>query len=92
MRLVPGSTPDETVVRWTADGKALYVGKYAEVPMRVDRLDVATGRREPWKTLGPSDMTGAIQISQIAMTGDGKAYAYSTRRMHSHLFVIEGAR
>jgi hypothetical protein len=43
-------------------------------------------------TLGPADLTGAIQISPIALSDDGKTYAMTARRMASHLFLVQGAR
>jgi Tol biopolymer transport system component len=92
-RPVPGATPDDAVVRWSADGKSLMiVSLWSDVPVKIERLDLATGRREPYRTLGPADMTGAIQISPIALSDDGKSYALTARRMASHLFLVQGAR
>ena len=92
-RPVPGATPDDAVVRWSADGKSLIVvSLWSDVPVKVEKLDLATGRREPYKTLGPADLTGAIQISPIAVSDDGKSYALTVRRMASHLFLVQGAR
>ena len=62
-RPVPGATSDDFVVRFGADGKSLIVvSLWSDVPTKVEKLDLATGRREPYKTLGPADLTGAIQI------------------------------
>jgi len=92
-RAVPGTTPDDAVVRWTPDGKSLLVmNLYSEVPLRVEKLDIATGRREPYKTLGPADPVGALQIYPIALNDDGRSYAYTVRRQASHLFLVTGAR
>ena len=92
-RPVPGATPDDAVVRWSADGKSLIVvSLWSDVPLKVEKLDLATGRREPYKTLGPADLTGAVQISPIAVSDDGKSYALTVRRMASHLFLVQGAR
>ena len=92
-RPVPGATPDDFAVRWSADGKSLIVvSLWSDVPAKVEKLDLATGRREPYKTLGPADLTGAIQISPIALSDDGKSYALTVRRMASHLFLVQGAR
>ena len=92
-RPVPGATPDDAVVRWTRDGKSLLVSSlYEDVPLRVEKLDIATGRREPYKTFGPADPIGAIQIYPIALNDDGKSYAYTVRRQASHLFMVSGAR
>ena len=92
-RPVPGATPDDFAVRFSADGKSLIVvSLWSDVPVKVERLDLATGRREPYKTLGPADMTGAIQIAPIAVSDDGRSHALTVRRMASHLFLVQGAR
>ncbi|MCA1580880.1 MAG: protein kinase [Acidobacteria bacterium] len=90
-KLIPG-TEEDTVVRWTPDGKALLVGRAWEVPQSISKLDVATGRREPFRPFGPPDLTGALAIIPIAISDDMKVYGYATRRMHSHLFLVDGAR
>ncbi len=91
-RQVPGAIPEDTVIRWTPDGRALLVSSRSDVPARVERLDLSTGRRELFKTLGPADLTGVLQIAPIAISDDGKSHAYSCRRMTSHLFLVGGAR
>jgi eukaryotic-like serine/threonine-protein kinase len=91
-RVVPGAAADDAVIRWSPDGRSVFVGRLSEVPQRVERLDLATGRREPFRTLGPPDLTGAIQIGPIAIGDNTRVHAYSVRRMHSHLFLVDGAR
>ena len=89
---VPGTIADEGVVRWSADGKALLVANFSSVPTVVEKLDPTTGRREPYATLGPSDLKGALQISSIALSDDGRSRAYGVRRLASHLFLMSGAQ
>jgi Tol biopolymer transport system component len=91
-RQVSGAIPEDTVIRWTPDGRALLVSSRSDVPARVEKLDLSTGRRELFKTLGPADLTGVLQIAPIAISDDGKSHAYSCRRMTSHLFLVGGAR
>jgi hypothetical protein len=92
-RPVSGATDGDLVVRWTPDGKALLVTSlWSDVPARIERLDLATGRRDPYQTLGPADPTGAVQVAPIALSDDGKSHAYGVRRMASHLFVLTGAK
>ncbi|MCM3875681.1 MAG: protein kinase [Thermoanaerobaculia bacterium] len=91
-RPVPGATPEDQAIRWSADGRFVIVARGGEVPARVERLDVATGKREPLRTLGPADLTGVLNVGPFAFTDDGRGYAYSCRRTVSHLFLVEGAR
>ena len=74
-RSVPG-TKDVDLVRWSADGKSIFAVETGSIPARVVRVDVATGRREIWKTLAPPELAGLIDISPVMMTPDGKAYVY----------------
>ena len=91
-RPVAGATPEDAVIRWSADGRFLLVARGGEVPAHVERLEVSTGKREPLRTLGPVDLTGVLSVGPFAFTEDGKGYAYACRRTVSHLFLVEGAR
>ncbi len=91
-RPIPGTKAGDTVIRWSVDGRSLFVAFWSEVPARVERLDVATGRREPFRTLGPTDLTGVLQIGPIVLSEDTQSHAYAVRRMLSHLFLVQGAR
>jgi eukaryotic-like serine/threonine-protein kinase len=91
-RAVAGATSEDQVVRWSIDGRSALVANGRVVPARIERLDLATGRREPLRTLGPSVLTGVLQVGPFAFSDDLKSYAYACRRMSSHLFLVEGAR
>jgi serine/threonine protein kinase len=89
---VPGLTPDDQVIRWNADGQSVYVYRPANVPFRLERLDLASGRRVLVREVAPADRTGVLYGLGAALTDDTKSYAYSYQRMTSQLFVVEGAR
>jgi Tol biopolymer transport system component len=91
-RKVPGTTAEDTVIQWGADGRSLVVYRGPQVPVRAERLDLSTGKREPLKTFGTADMPGALHIGTFVLTDDGKSYAYSYESMLSQLFVVEGAK
>ena len=91
-RIIPGLTDDDEISRWSADGKSLFVFRHGELPAKVVRLDLATGKREPWKEIMPNDPSGVVTITPILLTPDGKAYAYSYPRILSQLFLGEGLK
>jgi Tol biopolymer transport system component len=91
-RPVPGATGGDSVIRWSVDGRSILVARSGEVPARVERLDVAAGKRELMRTLGPANLTGVLSVGPFAFSSDLKSYAYACRRMSSHLFLVEGAR
>jgi Tol biopolymer transport system component len=89
---LPGLTPDDQVIRWSIDGSSVYVYRPAIVPFRLERLDLASGRRVPVREVTPADRTGVLYIQGAALTDNTKSYAYGYQRMTSQLFVVEGAR
>jgi Tol biopolymer transport system component len=91
-RPVAGATSEDAVIRWSADGRSLLLWRSGEVPARIERLELATGKREPVRTMGPADLTGVLRVGPFAFSGDSRSWAYACRRMASHLFLVEGAR
>jgi dipeptidyl aminopeptidase/acylaminoacyl peptidase len=89
-RVVPGSEPGDRPVAWSADARSLWLFRRGEVPTNVFRLDIATGRRELWKTLVPPDPAGVYSIIEFCITPAGDAYFYSYRRLLSQLFLVTG--
>jgi dipeptidyl aminopeptidase/acylaminoacyl peptidase len=91
-RPLPGVTPDDVPIRFTADGKGLYVQRGPGVPAHVDVLEIATGKRRPWKELTPPDPAGVLAIGPILLSDDGQSYVYSYRRTIDDLYLVEGLR
>ena len=91
-RPVPGLSPGEWPTQWTADSKSLYVYRRTDLPARVYRVDLASGRRELWKELGPADPAGVTGLGHVLVTPDGRAYAYNFRRALSDLYLVEGLK
>jgi hypothetical protein len=83
---------DEDVIRWSPDGKSLWVLKTNELPARVERLDLATGRRELLEEITPLEKAGMLSIISVSLADDPKAYAYIAWEYSSRLFSIEGAK
>jgi hypothetical protein len=91
-RPVPGYEDDDVVIRWADDGHSLFVFKRNEIPARVFRLDIETGKRTPWLELMPADPAGVTRIPSIAMSADGRSYAYNFTRELSDLYLIHGLK
>jgi len=87
---IPGMAAGEQPLAWTDDGAALYVAGSA-VPIVITRLDLATGKREPWKTITPSDAAG-LRYATLTITPNGKYWALSTAKLLTDLFVVDGLR
>jgi dipeptidyl aminopeptidase/acylaminoacyl peptidase len=83
--------PNEFAVGFSGDGKGLLV-EASGVPMKISLVDLATGRRVPFKEIAPADPAGVQSIPNIRFSADGKAYAYSTLRVLSDLYVVDGMK
>ncbi len=91
-RSLLGVEPGENPILWSADGESLYVYRSRESPARVFKVNVATGRRELWKTIAPGDRSGLVSIDNIVMTPDARSYAYGYEQILTSLEVVEGLR
>jgi Tol biopolymer transport system component len=91
-RPAPGLQPDELPIRWTPDGRAMWVFRPSEVPTKVYQVDMTTGDRKLWKELTPPDPAGVLTMGPIVMTPDGKSYVYSYRRTLDELVLVEGLK
>ena len=89
---IPGLAADEIPSGWSGDGRFLYVFRRRDVPARVSKLDVATGKREPWRELMPADGSGIIDIAPVIPTPDGLEYVYGYSRTLSDMYVVEGLK
>ena len=90
-RLARGALPEERVVGWAADGKAIWVA-LAETPVRVFHLDLPSGERKFWKQIMPPDLTGDLAVNFPRIAPDGVAYVYFCPRVLSDLYLAEGLK
>jgi len=91
-RRIRGLEPDELPCAWDGSGRYLFVYRPGELPARTSRLEVATGAREPWKTMIPADPTGVTFIRPPHFSHDGETIVYSYTRRLSNLYVVKGLR
>ena len=87
---VKGLTSDDRVLGWAADSQSLYVCKRGEIPVRIYRLNCATGAKEPVRDIMPSDPAGMLSSPRVLITPDGKAYVYQFERYLSELYLVDG--
>ena len=92
-RPLPGLEPKETPLQWSADGKSLYTARFGELPLKIERLDLATQKKQLWKQILPEDRAGLIRIESVFVTPDGRHWAYSFNRvLVSDLYLVTGLR
>ncbi len=90
LQVIPGIEPQESVARWTEDGRALVV--YSSTPWKAQiyRVEVATGKRTLLHTVEPGERAGSTMPMRLAYAEGSKTYAYSTVRILGILYVVEG--
>jgi hypothetical protein len=79
-------------VNWGEDGRSLFVYRRRDVPGRVHRLDITTGKKEFVREVMPADGSGIVDIAPIILTPDGKAYVYGFQRTLSDLYILDGVK
>jgi eukaryotic-like serine/threonine-protein kinase len=92
-RAVPWVTPADLISTGvvSADGRFGFLYRSA-VPCVVERIDLDTGERRPWRMLQPEDRTGVAVVGALILRPDVDAYAYTYVRVLQHLSLIDGAR
>ncbi len=91
-RLVNGLEPGDNPINWSQDGHSIFLYRTGEIPAKVYRVELATGKRAVWKQIAPLDPTGVSTIGPIMMTPDGKGYVYGFHRTLGDLYLVEGLK
>lgn len=79
-------------MQWSDDGRAIYVRGRGDESVAIDRIDLETGRRAPWKRIVPSDPVGMIgvDVQAVCISRDGKSYAYTYWTVLHDLYFVGG--
>jgi eukaryotic-like serine/threonine-protein kinase len=92
---IPGLGPDDLALCWTPDGHALMVAHYdgntGALP-RVQRVDVASGRAQPWNGIGHTAQNVSEAQSRLLVSPDGQSYAYNQLREQADLWLTSTLR
>ena len=91
-RLDAISARSERPIRWTEDGRGVYVREFQVLPYEIFRLDLETGRREPWRRIAAADPAGAEGAPPAHLSADGRTCLYTLTRKLSTLYILEGLR
>jgi hypothetical protein len=88
----PGVTSEEGVIAWSADARSVYVGRRGERPLKVSRVELATGKKEVVGELMPLDAAGVTGVGGVCLLPDGKSWVFGYSRVLSDLHVVEGLK
>jgi Tol biopolymer transport system component len=89
-RPIPVADSGYVLAHWSSDSKALYVYRSAEMPLKIQRLEIATGSMKTVRELVPADPGGVVSIGPVITNVDASEFAYSYYQALSTLYVISG--
>jgi eukaryotic-like serine/threonine-protein kinase len=77
-------------VQWSQDGSALYGDRIGELPSKISKVEIATGKETVVQELTPGAPAGVVTVAPIVISRDGKRFLYSYNEALSVLYVITG--
>ena len=76
-------------VAWDPSGQALYMRTDgAASRLRLERLDLRSGARTPFREIGPRDPVGVGGIGKVVVSRDGGSIAFNYARRLSELYRL----
>jgi hypothetical protein len=91
-RPLPGVGPGDEILLWSTDGRSLLVHRRRGEPIRIDRVDTATGRAELWREITPADRAGMTEIYPVRISSDESTLSYTVQRLLSELYLVDGLK
>jgi eukaryotic-like serine/threonine-protein kinase len=79
-------------IEWSPDGRWLFLRGGSDLTANVYRRELSTGHIEPWRTVQPTDLSGATTILDMVLSADGSLCVYTYARASQQLFLVEGVR
>jgi Tol biopolymer transport system component len=93
---IHGTEFGDELIQWSDDGRFLYVRSIDESVVKLFRIDLLSGRREPWRTLEVPDNVGFIGLETgpgaTRVTPDGKSSIYTFWQARGELYIAEGLK
>ena len=94
IRFIPGLDSTYYVTGWAPDGNSVYAARnrISEKTVKLLKVNIATGKIEPWKTFGADAGSGVSSVGSPRFSRDGSAYAYVYERVLSEAYVVTGLK
>ena len=88
-KAMSGLADGEYPVQWNVDGSSVFVTRDTSPPWRIERLNLNSGERTPWRDFNPVSRAG-IASSRVRMSPDGEALIHSYSQVLSNLYIVDG--
>jgi hypothetical protein len=84
---IPGIQPGEFPVAWGEDSKHVFTQTITPTGLTINKVDVESGKREPWRVVAPTEQLGLRpMITPTAITPDGRWMAFTYRTQLGQLY------
>jgi dipeptidyl aminopeptidase/acylaminoacyl peptidase len=90
-RAVPKLAEGYAPLRWCS-GNSLMVYRAGDMPVKILRVDVESGKQTLWKEWAPAYRTGLADIYAVRVGADCQSSAYSANYVPSDLWIVDGLR
>ena len=89
LRPIPG-IDSSYIVTYCSNGNAVYVvpGTNPGNTLKVDRVDIATGKRSFFREFGSGLPTGSAVVGRVRFSRDGNAYVYVYDQVLSEAYLV----
>ena len=91
-RIIPEMDPRFVPAQWSKDGSVLYGYHAGEIPSRIYKVEIATGKETFVHELRPGVPAGVVTVAPVVISRDGTRFAYSFNQTLSVLYLIRGLR
>jgi Tol biopolymer transport system component len=91
-RRIPGLKGGFLPVQWSSNGALFYGYRTGELPSRVYKADIDTGKQTLLQELRPGVPAGVVMVAPVQVSRDGSRFAYSYSQVLSVLYLISGLR
>ncbi len=90
---IAGVTGNDVVLRYSPDGRALWVMRADALPVRVESVDIATGVRTflPVRPFA-GRRSGVMYVSWVTLADNPRNFAWLEREVVSDVFEVKGLR
>jgi eukaryotic-like serine/threonine-protein kinase len=89
---IPSLELEESFAGWSGDSHSIFLFSQGRYPVRVFKLDVATGSRKVIREILPEDLVGWDSVFALRVSRDEKSFTYSYQRSLSELYLVSGLK
>jgi serine/threonine protein kinase len=91
-RSIPGLESNFVALQWSEDNSAVFGYLPGEIPARVFKVDLGSGRKTFIQELRPQSNAGLVFIAPIVVSRDALRFAFSYYQVYSVLYVMSGLK